>query len=142
MILCREGDYKPRLESPRSVSTAVERLCRRWGSSHSGSLSDGSRRILLIFETGGRDLALEKCEARLLVVLIKIREFFLKRSQLRQIVENDIRIIGMACEEILVVWLGGIEGFKRDNLGRNPSREDSVLAELVDISQRNLLLIL
>ncbi len=51
------------------------------------------------------------------VFLIEIRELLLKLSQLRQIVENDIRMIGMTLEEILVVLLGRIESLERDDLG-------------------------
>jgi len=60
----------------------------------------------------------------------------LEFAQLRQIIEYDIRIIGMARQEILVVRLGGIKRLEGNDLGYDRSGENSGFVQLIDVGQR------
>ena len=55
---------------------------------------------------------------------VEIWKLLPKVSNFWRIVIDDVGIVGMTGGVILVVGLGGIEGFQRDHLSHNGTRQD------------------
>ncbi len=70
--------------------------------------------------------------------LIHGGELLLKLFQLGEIVEDDIRVIRVAREEILVIGLGGIKPFQRHDLGNDRRPENVGFVEMGDVRQRRV----
>src|SRR5207244_9791443 len=72
--------------------------------------------------------------------LVQRRKLLLQRSELREVVQRYVRIMGVACEKVLVVLLGRIEVVERSHLRHDGTREYLRLAQLIHIAERDLLL--
>ena len=64
----------------------------------------------------------------------------MKRLQLGKIVEDDIRVIRVVCEEVLVIGFGRIKPLERGNFGNDRRPENAGFVQLGDIGKRQLLL--
>ena len=64
-----------------------------------------------------------------------------KVGDLRQVIDNDVRVIRMMDGVVLMVSLGLVKGFEGDDLGDNGPLKDFRLIELSDVSARDALLI-
>ena len=58
-------------------------------------------------------------------MLVERRELLLEPSQLRHVVEDDVRLVGVEREVVLVIVLGGIEVLERHHLGDDGTGEDA-----------------
>jgi len=77
----------------------------------------------------------------MLFLYVEIGELLLEVGDLGGVVDHDVGIVGMMDRVILVVGLGGIEGFQRDELRDDRTGKDSGLIELVDIGVCDVLLV-
>src|SRR6187402_962670 len=68
---------------------------------------------------------------------IHIGEHLLEVLQLRKVVEDDVRMVGVTREKVLMVWLSRIERGAGLDPGDDRAREDARLHELIDIGLRN-----
>src|SRR2546425_5392474 len=68
-------------------------------------------------------------------------ELLLQPQHLRQVVEDDVRLVGVAGEIVLVILLRGIEVLERRHLGDDRTREDVGLVQLIDIGLCGLFLV-
>src|SRR3989440_12970902 len=73
------------------------------------------------------------------LLLVERGELLLQPSHLRQVVEDDVRLVGVAREIVLVILLRGIEALERRHLGDDGTGEDAGLVQLVDVGLRPLL---
>src|SRR5437899_10733503 len=67
------------------------------------------------------------------LLLVDRGELLLQPLHLRQVVEDDVRLVGVAGEIVLVILLRGIEVLERRHLGDDRTREDVGLVQLVDM---------
>src|SRR5947199_2029973 len=74
------------------------------------------------------------------LLLVERGELLLQPLYLRQVVEDDVRLLGVAGEIVLVILLRGIEVFERRHLGDDRTREDVGLVQLIDIGLCGLFL--
>src|SRR2546428_11432474 len=74
------------------------------------------------------------------LLLVERGELLLQPLHLRQVVEDDVRLVGVAGEIVLVILLRGIEVLERRHLGDDRTREDVGLVQLIDIGPRGLFL--
>src|SRR3989449_11008862 len=74
------------------------------------------------------------------LLLVERGELLLQPLHLRQVVEDDVRLVGVAGEIVLVILLRGIEVLERRHLGDDRTREDAGLVQLIDIGLCGLLL--
>src|SRR2546427_6857114 len=74
------------------------------------------------------------------LLLVDRGELLLQPLHLRQVVEDDVRLVGVAGEIVLVILLRGIEVLERRHLGDDRTREDVGLVQLIDIGPRGLFL--
>src|SRR2546428_14113282 len=72
------------------------------------------------------------------LLLVDRGELLLQPLHLRQVVEDDVRLVGVAGEIVLVILLRGIEGLERRHLGDDRTREDVGLVQLIDIGPPGL----
>src|SRR6266480_70257 len=73
------------------------------------------------------------------LLLVERGELLLQVSQLRHVVEDDVRLVGVAREIVLVILLRGIEALERRHLGDDGTGEDAGLVQLLDVGLRRLL---
>src|SRR5579884_2542988 len=59
-------------------------------------------------------------------------EALLERGELRKIVHHDVRIVGMALHEVLMVRLGGVEAAQRNHLRDDRRRVRVRVAQRAD----------
>src|SRR5438034_2235954 len=74
------------------------------------------------------------------LLLVERGELLLQPLHLRQVVEDDVRLVGVAGEIVLVILLRGIEVLERRHLGDDRTREDVGLVQLIDIGLCGLFL--
>src|SRR2546427_11684882 len=74
------------------------------------------------------------------LLLVDRGELLLQPLHLRQVVEDDVRLVGVAGEIVLVILLRGIEVLERRHLGDDRTREDVGLVQLIDIGLCGLFL--
>src|SRR5436853_5222336 len=67
------------------------------------------------------------------LLLVERGELLLQPLHLRQVVEDDVRLVGVAGEIVLVILLRGIEVLERRHLGDDRTRENVGLVQLIDI---------
>src|SRR5229473_1270807 len=74
------------------------------------------------------------------LLLIQRRQVFLKLLQFRQIVEDDVWLVGMELQIVLMVSFGRIEPREWNHLGYDRVGERAPLIELRDVVSGHLLL--
>src|SRR5207244_9623639 len=74
------------------------------------------------------------------LLLVERGELLLQPLHLRQVVEDDVRLVGVAGEIVLVILLRGIEVLERRHLGDDRTRENVGLVQLIDIGLCGLFL--
>src|SRR5256886_8450293 len=74
------------------------------------------------------------------LLLVERGELLLQPLHLRQVVEDDVRRLGVAGEIVLVILLRGMEVLERRHMGDDRTREDVGLVQLIDIGLCGLFL--
>src|SRR5207245_10542396 len=74
------------------------------------------------------------------LLLVGRGELLLQPLHLRQVVEDDVRLVGVAGEIVLVILILGIEVLERRHLGDDRAREYVGLVKLIDIGLCGLFL--
>src|SRR2546430_12821502 len=74
------------------------------------------------------------------LLLVERGELLLQPLHLRQVVEDDVRLVGVAGEIVLVILLRGIEVLERRQLGDDRAREDVGLVQLIEIGLSDIFL--
>src|SRR6266480_7821088 len=74
------------------------------------------------------------------LLLVERGELLLQALHLRQVVEDDVRLVGVAGEIVMVILLCGIEVLERRYLGDDGTGEDVGLVQLIDIGLCGLFL--
>src|SRR5438270_4756388 len=72
---------------------------------------------------------------------VKFRQRLLQVLKLGQIVDGDVRLVGMMLRVILVISFRGIKRLQCDNLSDNRLRENLGAIELIDVSLRDAALL-
>src|ERR1700685_1016439 len=100
------------------------------GRSVSTSQQSGSQKRLL------ESIKRSVLAARLRAGGDQFREALVQCLELGPVVVNDVRVVRIARDEVLVVFLGRIERAQRDDLGDDRGREDFRRFKLPDVRQR------
>src|SRR5689334_19376174 len=77
----------------------------------------------------------------LAVVDVQVRKLALEGGDLGKVVEDDVRAVGIVDEVVLMIVLGAVEGFERDDLGDDGVGEGLGCGELVHVSLGDALLV-